>query len=169
MDILKNEEASDAFSSSENLPQELLKTIEFLTQVCSKLGYDISESEVKKESEGFHVNLVYEGNASLLIGKKGKSLDSLQFLVSAFCGQLEFSDKVFLDINGYREKQLSFLKKEVLFVMENVRKNQKSYLMNGSYTPIERKHIHLIVQESGDLKTESEGEGFLKSVWIIYL
>lgn len=102
----------------------------------------------------------------MLIGKGGKVLDSLQFLINRIVNKrLGESIKIYLDINQYKAKKVERLSKMAIQLGKKVKKSGKSILI-GPYNPHDRRVIHLALKKDPSLKTESLGEGEMKKIRI---
>jgi spoIIIJ-associated protein len=111
--------------------------------------------EVKSNQEG------------ILIGKHGRTLDSLQFLINRMMNkELKEPVRIVLDINHYKERRADFLKKMAIRLGENAKRTGKEITV-GPFNAHERRIIHITLQENPSLKTESLGEGEMKRIKII--
>ncbi len=123
------------------------------------------------EVEGFirEGGIYLEGRTNregMLIGKEGKVLDSLQFLINRMVKKrLGESIKIYLDINQYKAKKVERLSKMALRLGKKVKKSGKSILI-GPYNPHDRRVIHLALKNDPSIKTESLGEGEMKKIRI---
>ena len=130
----------------------------FIEDVLSSMGIsaelDIKFDEIEKSLE---INM--EGpEMGLLIGKRGQTLDSLQYLVSLVANK-ESEDyiRVKLDTENYRErrkKTLENLAKNIAFKV----KRTKRYVALEPMNPYERRIIHSYLQNDKYVTTRSEGE-----------
>ena len=130
----------------------------FIEDVLSSMGIsaelDIKFDEIEKSLE---INM--EGpEMRLLIGKRGQTLDSLQYLVSLVANK-ESEDyiRVKLDTENYRErrkKTLENLAKNIAFKV----KRTKRYVALEPMNPYERRIIHSYLQNDKYVTTRSEGE-----------
>lgn len=103
----------------------------------------------------------------MLIGKEGKVLDSLQFLIKRMVNKrLRENIKIYLDINQYKAKKVERLSKMALQLGKKVKKSGRSILI-GPYNPHDRRVIHLTLKNDPSLKTESLGEGEMKKIRIL--
>lgn len=75
------------------------------------LGFRTNITVIKDE-RGFYINIKTKYSDSLLIGKNGETLWSLQYLLSRLAKRFYSNLKVLVDINGYRIKRNNFLKKK---------------------------------------------------------
>ncbi len=130
----------------------------FLEDVLSSMGIsaeiDIKFDEIEKALE---INM--EGpEMGLLIGKRGQTLDSLQYLVSLVANkESEEYIRVKLDTENYRErrkKTLENLAKNIAFKV----KRTKRYVALEPMNPYERRIIHSYLQNDKYVTTRSEGE-----------
>jgi len=127
---------------------------------------------VKKEVEGF----LKEGNLCLeikgdqegvLIGKHGRTLESLQMLINRMVNKrLKNAVRVVLDIDDYRKRREESMANIACRLGEKAKRIGHS-LTVGPFSSHDRRIIHLTLKEDPYLKTESLGEGELKKVKII--
>jgi spoIIIJ-associated protein len=103
----------------------------------------------------------------ILIGRDGRILDSLQFLINRMVNKrLKEPVRVILDINDYRKKRGEDLKKMAIRSGEKAKLSGFSLTM-GPFNAFDRRIIHLALQEDPLLRTESLGEGEMKRIKII--
>lgn len=123
---------------------------------------------VECESRADHVYLNIISNGSgLLIGKRGKTLNSLQYLVSKLL-QKEVGEtvSVIVDTEGYRSKREVSLTELAQQLGEKVKKSHRP-LTTGPMNSQDRRIIHLALKEDHEVRTKSKGEGNLRRV-VIY-
>ncbi len=125
-------------------------------------------TKVRGERTDGRIALEIEGDKSgLLIGRKGKTLDALQFIVNKIVNKnLEKKSKVVIDSENYRERRRDFLIQMALKMGEKAKKAGKPVATN-LLNPHDRRFIHLALKEDRGLDTKSRGEGLLKRVLII--
>jgi len=147
----------------DDLEQVDSKKIEdFLVGLFKTIGVDVT-IETYEEVNKLYVEIVSE-SAGLIIGKRGKTLESLQLLTNIILNKnREEWKKVVLDIENYRDKRESTLKELALKVAEKVKKTGKSQLLEPM-NPFERRIIHMTLQNDPDVNTKSEGNGSTKKV-----
>ena len=127
---------------------------------------------VKAEVEGF----IKEGNLYLeikgdqegiLIGKHGRTLESLQMLINRLVNKrLKNAMRVILDIDDYRERRADSMANMAQRLGEKAKRTGHSQTV-GPLNAHDRRIIHITLKEDPSLKTESLGEGELKKVKII--
>jgi spoIIIJ-associated protein len=142
-------------------------------EIAKQLTVELLERiGVKAEVEGFlkegDLHLEIKGDQEgILIGRHGRTLDSLQILISRMVNKrLGSPIRVVLDINDYRKRKAENLKKMAIRVGEKVKSKGHS-LTIGPFNAHDRRLIHIALKEDPSLRTESLGEGKLKKIAII--
>lgn len=95
---------------------------------------------------------------SILIGKKGATLDALQHVVvRALLTKDEKFPDIMLDVEGYRESKLSRLEKEARQAANRALRSGRGVPLTPM-SPAERKFIHNMLKDMEDIQTESRGQ-----------
>ncbi len=117
--------------------------------------------------EGYlYLNIISNGSG-LLIGKRGKTLNALQFLVSKIVSrQAAENVSVIIDTENYRSKRELSLSELARQLSDKVKKSHRS-LTTGPMSAQDRRVIHLALKEDHEVRTKSKGEGNLRRV-VIY-
>jgi spoIIIJ-associated protein len=125
------------------------------------------EASVSAEQVDGNIALTIEGDKSgLLIGRKGKTLDALQFIVNRIVNKtLDRRTRVVVDSENYRQRRRDSLTQMALRMGDKAKRIGKPVTTNP-LNPRERRIIHLALKEDGRLNTKSKGEGLLKKVVI---
>ena len=127
---------------------------------------------IKTEVEGFFKegNLCLEikgDHEGVLIGKHGRTLESLQMLINRMVNKrLKNAVRVVVDIDDYRKRRVETMAHIAHRLAEKTKRTGQS-LTVGPFNSHDRRIIHLTLKEDPYLKTESLGEGELKKVKII--
>ncbi len=127
---------------------------------------------VRAEVEGFlkEGNLYLEirgDQGGILIGKHGRTLESIQMLVNRMVNKrLKNAMRVFLDVDDYRKRRADSMVQMALRLGDEAKRTGHSQVA-GLLNACDRRIIHLTLKEDPLLKTESIGEGELKRVRII--
>lgn len=131
--------------------------VKYISTVLEKLGcIDISIKVAEKEN-GAVLYLSGEG-LGVVIGRRGETLDSLQYLTSLAANSASGYYKVTLNIGNYRERReqtLTSLARRVSAQVLRTGRNRTLEPMN----PYERRIIHTAVQEIDGVTSHSVGEG----------
>ena len=131
---------------------------EFLTGVFEAMNLEVTMTMKYDQEEGC-LDVDFEGpEMGLLIGKRGQTLDSLQYLTSLVVnkGQNEYI-RIKLDTENYRKRRkdtLENLAKNIAFKVRKTRRPVSLEPMN----PYERRIIHSALQNNKAVFTTSEGE-----------
>ncbi len=106
-----------------------------------------------------HVNINVEGtDLGVLIGRRGDTLDALQYLVSLSVNKNQIAKKkVFLDIEGYRKKRELTLQKLAIKLADKACQRGRNVVLEPMNS-LERRIIHTALQSRDDVSTFSEGE-----------
>ena len=140
---------------------------EFLGKVFDAMNLTV-EVLIEKEENSNVVNVELKGDdMGVLIGKRGQTLDSLQYLASLVVNKE--SDKYFrvkLDTENYRERRkatLESLAKNIAYKVKRTRRAVSLEPMN----PYERRIIHSALQNDKYVITKSEGEEPFRHVVVL--
>ena len=131
---------------------------DFLTQVFDAMDLTVDIS-VEVEEDNHTVNVELKGDEmGVLIGKRGQTLDSLQYLTSlALNRHTDEYVKVKLDTEDYRKRRketLENLAKNIAYKVKRTKRPVSLEPMN----PYERRVIHSTLQNDKYVSTHSEGE-----------
>jgi spoIIIJ-associated protein len=126
------------------------------------------ETTVNAEQTDGKIALSIEGDKSgLLIGRRGKTLDALQYIVNKIVNKaLDKKTYVVVDSENYRKRREESLTQLALKMGDKAKKIKKPVSTN-LMNPHDRRIVHLTLQEDIDLDTKSRGDGLLKKVVII--
>ncbi|MCI7084371.1 MAG: hypothetical protein MR938_06755 [Tenericutes bacterium] len=147
---------SDIAEVGKDVLKELLTSLD----INANIETMIREGKIKYQ--------LHSKNNSLLIGKNGHILDSIQTYVrQAIFTAVDIYINVSVDVEGYKEKQNYFLEKKVKKIAKDVLKTKVDVKLDpmNSY---ERKIVHEALQNFKFIITESEGEDPNRCVVIKY-
>ncbi len=126
------------------------------------------EASVQAEPNDGKIILDIDGDKSgLLIGRKGKTLDALQFIVNKIVNKaMERKMHVVVDSENYRKRREESLTQLALKIGDKAKRIKKPVATNP-LNPHDRRIIHLTLKEDDALDTKSRGDGLLKKVLVI--
>lgn len=129
----------------------------FLANILKAMKIE-AEISIEEVDDTLHINLSGR-NMGLLIGYRGETLDSIQYLVSLVVNKMhELPHKrVILDTENYRSKREETLKGVAIKTANRVIKTKKSFKLEPM-NPYERRIIHSALQANAFVVTHSEGE-----------
>ena len=130
----------------------------FLNDVLECMDIKAEIEIAEDEAEGF-MNVELKGDAmGILIGKRGQTLDALQYLTSLVVNKhCEEYVRVKLDTENYRQRRkdtLENLAKNIAFKVKRTKRPVSLEPMN----PFERRVIHYALQNDKYVTTHSEGD-----------
>ncbi|MGN1116466.1 MAG: RNA-binding cell elongation regulator Jag/EloR [Candidatus Ornithomonoglobus sp.] len=128
----------------------------FITNILTAMGLDVKIDAVL-EDDIVKINLEGE-NMGIVIGKRGDTLDSLQYLTSLVVNQSsEDYIKVSIDTENYRAKRAETLIALSNKLAERVAKTRRKYPLE-EMNPYERRIIHANLQDNEEVTTYSVGQ-----------
>jgi spoIIIJ-associated protein len=133
-------------------PAALLR--ELLEQVCDGLGADVSVS-VAEAGAGL-VGRLSGRDVGLLIGKRGQTIDAIQYLANAILAR-EGDERrhVLVDAAGYRGRRQAALERMADAAARDALARGEAVALEPMSAP-ERKLVHTYLQRRGDVETSSE-------------
>ena len=135
------------------------KIVSYLQNIVIAMGYPDATVEFSEDgNRHFTLNIKTEENTSLIIGKRGSTLNSLQFLVNNYAKK--FSSHFFrieVDCDDYRESRKKTLEELALNLAKKSKKTGKPVELEPM-TSVERKIIHNALTGIKNVETESCGE-----------
>lgn len=133
--------------------------VNYLQNIVVAMGYpDATVDFIEEGNRHFTLNIKTDENTSLIIGKRGITLNSLQFLVNNYAKK--FSSHYFrieVDCDDYRENRKKTLEELALNLAKKSKKIGKPVELEPM-TSIERKIIHNTLTGIKNVETESRGE-----------
>ncbi|MBR4079919.1 MAG: protein jag [Christensenellaceae bacterium] len=132
------------------------KAEEFLDELLKLM--DVSaKAEVTEDENAISINLVGD-STGVLIGRRGETLDALQYLTSLVVNkELDEYKRVVLDTENYRAKREETLVKLANRIATKVSKTGKRVVLEPM-NPYERRILHATLQNNDRVETVSEGE-----------
>lgn len=128
----------------------------YLKEITNLMGLNV-EFEIQKRENYIKVNMISDNN-SILIGKKGRTMSSLQTLLrNSLQNKLGTKINVILDANEYKEKQQKNIERLAVKLAREVRKTKVEVKMD-SMNSYERRLVHNALTNFKGVTTISEGE-----------
>lgn len=138
----------------------------FLGQMLKEMHIN-ADIECEQVEETLNINMIGEDMA-ILIGKRGQTLDSLQYLVSLVVNKdRESYLRVILDTENYRAKRKETLESLADKLALKVKKSRKNVILEPM-NPYERRIIHSTLQNNPNVSTKSEGDEPYRKVVIYF-
>ena len=122
------------------------------------------------EYEGAEGELILDisgDDMAVLIGRHGKTLDALQFIVSMITIRtIGFRYPVIVDVEGYKNRQRQKLE-SIAHSSANRAASQHRKVGLRPMTPYERRIVHIALRDDDRVETISEGEGSARHVVVV--
>ena len=162
------ENKEEKIKTTENDAQHFEDGKAFLKDVFDKMGMEVQiDYSYNEEENSLEINLSGD-EMGVLIGKRGQTLDSLQYLTSLVVNRSgEHYIRVKLDTENYRERRketLESLAKNIAYKVKRTRRSVSLEPMN----PYERRIIHSALQSDNFVMTKSEGDEPYRHVVVFY-
>ncbi len=137
---------------------EILNLMGMNATVTEKAGIDSEETILEVKSE----------NSGLIIGRKGQTLEALQYLVTRIAGERPGNDAphVVIDIESYHERRRQTLQDMALRLGEKAKRQRKTVTIDA-LSAADRKVVHAALQDDPWLTTRSLGQGAYRRLLII--
>lgn len=128
----------------------------YIKEICRLMGITV-DMEINEKEDIINVSLVSDNNP-ILIGKDGRTLNSIQILLrQTLKNNNKFNIKLSIDASNYRTKKVNRLERTIKDLAREVLKDRIEVKLEpmNSY---ERRIVHSVISEYKDLETESHGE-----------
>ncbi|MDH7500928.1 MAG: RNA-binding cell elongation regulator Jag/EloR, partial [candidate division NC10 bacterium] len=148
-------EEEPPLEEAKGLLRRILEAMGIQAQVVGEQKEDCILLELRSQAPG------------LLIGRKGKTLDALQYLLNRILKRDGIKkSRVLLDAEGYRSRRREEIVSFALRSAEKAKATGKEVVLLP-LGPYERRIIHLSLKEDGEVETFSEGDGYLRKVHVV--
>ena len=129
---------------------------EFLDEIIEAIGIKAT-FEIKRSEKQLNI-MIHGKEIGILIGKRGQTLDSLQYLVNLVVnkGKAPYIN-ILLDAENYRRKRRETLESLAHNLVKKARATRKKIVLEPM-TPYERRIIHASLQSERGIDTYSEGD-----------
>lgn len=162
VDLLKNRKLEEKVKEKEIKEDEikeekeiskdkLSEILNLSSEILEKMNLNLEVKFVELKENIYYLNLLGE-DQGIIIGKKGKTLNSFEYLVNS----LLKNSKVSVDVEGFKEKRNKTLRELAEKMAIKAIKTRKLVRLNPM-PPRERKIIHEIINKFPELDTFSEG------------
>ncbi|MFD2117400.1 RNA-binding cell elongation regulator Jag/EloR [Paenibacillus yanchengensis] len=141
----------------ELIPDPMEEAERFICEVAEAMGLNITV-ERKETRDGMYMAISGSGDLGMLIGRRGQTLDALQYLTVIVANR--FSDshiRIVLDAEDFRERRRKTLEDLAERLAGQALRTKKEVVLEPM-TPLERKVIHSKLQGHPKVKTYSKGE-----------
>lgn len=149
-EVVEEVKIEDSKENSIELKEKLI--LEKSQELLDKMGLELEVEVLRIDNKNCIINLYGEDNG-IIIGKKGKTLNSYEYLLNTLIKDI----KIEVDVEGFKEKRNVTLRDLARKMAEKALKSNKPIRLNPM-PPRERKIIHEVVNKYTELDTYSEGK-----------
>ncbi|HKA86279.1 MAG TPA: RNA-binding cell elongation regulator Jag/EloR [Haliangiales bacterium] len=148
------------------MAREAERAREVLVGILERMGIDAT-IDVREEGERTLLD-IHGPEAGLVIGKKGQTLEALQYLVSKVVhrDEPEGFHPIVVDSEGYRARREATLVDMAKRLGEKAVRTRTTITMNPM-SPHDRRIIHITLDKVPGVTTRSEGEGIFRRLLIV--
>lgn len=185
-EVTTHDEADDEMIAEENIEEEVEEVLDnnertFTDEEIDEVAdtaiavlqdilkyFELGEVTID-EYEGDEGELILDitgDNLAVLIGRHGRTLESLQFLITSILyRKLGFRYPVVIDVEGYKSRQRQKIE-DIAYSAAQRAVEQDRRIKLRPMTPYERRIVHLYLRNDDRVETKSEGEGHARRVVI---
>ena len=140
---------------------------EIVDRFLGALGV-VANTYIREDAPGGTIAFDIEGeDAGLLIGRRGETLQALQFLVNLMVNkELGRQAYVTIDVEGYRDRRHESLRTLAMRTASRVASSGRQFALQPMSAG-ERRIVHLTLAEHPSVRTESRGEGEQRRVVVL--
>ena len=130
-----------------------------------------TDAEIRVEADSERIQLkVAGGNAAMLIGKKGQTLEAIQTIIDKIVNKQNnnhHNDKIRIqvDVEGYLETRKMNLEKLAMRLADKSKRIRKPISL-GQMSAHDRRIVHLALKNDPDVRTKSRGDGYRRKLVI---
>ncbi len=151
-------EAVDVTEESINLGTEALQKMADLITDDATVSHETQDDRLTLSIEG--------GNAGILIGRKGQTLDAMQFLTDKIINRKSDARvRVRVDIEGYMETRKANLEHLAYKMADKAKKTGRPATIN-QMSAQDRRIVHMALKDDNKVRTQSMGDGYYRRLVI---
>ena len=160
----RNEDSQPIIREKDEEAEQLVS--ELIDYFLGAMGV-VAETYIREDDDEGSMTFEIEGqDAGLLIGRRGETLQALQFLIRMVTNrQLGRKAYVVIDIEDYRERRVQMLRRLASRTAGRVASSGRDDSLEPM-SPAERRIVHMALAGHPEVRTESEGEGNQRRVVI---
>ena len=174
LDVYNNEILTKEYEEYGKYKMEVVKKEDiksyiksYLEKITIEMGLE-TRFEINEDEDVFSVKM-FSNNNPILIGKDGRTLQSLQSLIrQSLSNQIKFNIKINLDASNYKVTREKFFEKDIKNIINDVMKSKDEVKLD-SMNSYKIRIVHSIASEYYNIETESFGEEPERYVVIRYV
>lgn len=158
----------EATAAAQEFSEAVEKAQKALEDILALMGVKATV-EKKISARGDETVLeVHMDNSGILIGRKGQTLEALQYLVARIAGERPGGEgpQIVIDVENYRERRRKSLEDMALRLGEKAKRQRKTVTLDA-LSAADRRIVHAALQDDPWLSTQSLGQGSYRRLLII--
>jgi spoIIIJ-associated protein len=138
-----------------------------LTGILGHLGATGQVDARPGDDPGSIVLEIAGDSSGLLIGRRGATLDALEYLVNRIVSRDEVvAGRITIDVEHYRQRRQEYLDSLARRLADKAKQTGRVVTLNPM-SPRDRRIVHLSLQNDGQVTTRSQGDGYYRRVLIL--
>jgi spoIIIJ-associated protein len=139
-----------------------------LADILGLMGIKAAVETLSDAKSGETILEIRSDNSGLLIGRKGQTLEALQYLVTRIVGERPGSEgpNLVIDVENYRERRRKSLEDMALRLGEKAKRQRKTVTVDA-LSAADHRIIHAALQDDPWVTTRSLGQGSYRRLLII--
>ena len=141
---------------------------QLLQDIIGKMGM-VAEVEFSRADDGSARLNVASEDGAILIGRKGRTLNALQYLINRMISlqedTAENTERLVVDVEGYIDRRRKTLEDMALSFARKAKETRRNMRLKP-LSPQERRIIHLTLQNDEEVRTFSLGDSLYRSIVI---
>ena len=160
--------AKEKSEKKEITPENLETAIRVGKEALQRFA-DFITTDATIEAETKNQRIIFKvegGNSGLLIGKRGQTLEAMQYLVEKIVNkQNQQRVRVLVDVEGYLKTRKENLQQMASKMAEKATKSKKPVTI-GQMNAYDRRTVHMFLKSNNAVRTQSVGEGYYRKLII---
>jgi spoIIIJ-associated protein len=145
----------------------LLELLEKMDILDGQVTIRRAAGETEEDENPWILDVSGRGNMKALIGKKGETLASLQYITRLITSrELQRRANIVVDVEGYKSRRMTKLHELAIRMADQAIREGRTVSLEPM-PPYERRIVHLALREREDVVTKSVGEGEMRKVTIV--
>ena len=139
-----------------------------LSEILSLLGATCTVELQRGDTPDAVVLSVNGDNGGLLIGRRGQTLDALEYIVNRIVSRADEGGpgRIVIDVERYRERRREYLESLAHRLADKSRQTGRVVTLNPM-SPRDRRIVHIALREDGSVETRSQGQGYYRRILIV--
>jgi len=139
-------------------PKEVQETRQIIEGLLRAMGMDARVRFLLLAKKHYSVNLETRSFDSILIGRGGETLRSLEYLLNLMLRRKRVRIQIELDVSGYKQRQLNLLVNKAIAVAVRVKETGKEMTIDP-LPPDKRHYIREILRQDPEIRVYTAGRG----------